>query len=623
MKLIRCQIENFGCLSHERIDFRPGLNSLCRGNGMGKTTLAAFLRAMLYGLPGCRSNSKTYEDRRRYCPYDGSPFGGSVILEARGSRWEICRRFDPKSETKDTLRVFRGGAETSELGAVPGQTLLGLDEESFVRTAFMGGAEPLKGVTAEMGARLNRFENSDADYTSARAALEAAARAIRPARGQNGSLPQLHGKILALRQEIANLQDMASSLDKKCAQYEALSAADAQDRRRYKAQQQLALEQERWDTWCRLREQWQSQEKRLEDIKLPPAEAEEELRRLENSLSGQENALLQKENDPRPMKPGVFLLAAALCLLFAGGAAVLALFYLVPGLVLGGVCLAGCLVFSLFWLRSKKRDTQRKNALAMLRQQLRQTRDQRRELLARWDLPEDTQAKTLEAQRRMLRSLQETCRVSRQQAQDYFQNHRPQKPQPRREDPVTRQTLERNTQSLLALEGEMDRLEYRLEQLPVKQQELQACLEQEQQLHHRLVMLYAAIENLDKAQQTMKERYLDPVAQRLLHYAALVSQAYGEDVVMDRDFTLRFRMGGMPRSHRHLSAGETAAWDLCLRLALADVMYPEEKPFLILDDPFESLDETHMEKIARLLAGLSGEYQLLYLTCHPSRAIPG
>ena len=38
----------------------------------------------------------------------------------------------------------------------------------------------------------------------------------------------------------------------------------------------------------------------------------------------------------------------------------------------------------------------------------------------------------------------------------------------------------------------------------------------------------------------------------------------------------------------------------CLRLALVDVMYREEKPFLVLDDPFVNLDDEKMPG-ARLL----------------------
>ena len=51
MRLLRCHIENFGVLSGFDYEFPEGLAVICRENGFGKSTLAAFLKAMFYGLP--------------------------------------------------------------------------------------------------------------------------------------------------------------------------------------------------------------------------------------------------------------------------------------------------------------------------------------------------------------------------------------------------------------------------------------------------------------------------------------------------------------------------------------------------------------------------------------------
>ena len=54
MRLLRCHIENFGVLSGFDYEFESGLTVICRENGFGKSTLAAFLKAMFYGLPRTR-----------------------------------------------------------------------------------------------------------------------------------------------------------------------------------------------------------------------------------------------------------------------------------------------------------------------------------------------------------------------------------------------------------------------------------------------------------------------------------------------------------------------------------------------------------------------------------------
>ena len=49
MKLLSAHIENFGALKNTDYTFSKGLNCICKENGAGKTTFAAFLCAMLYG----------------------------------------------------------------------------------------------------------------------------------------------------------------------------------------------------------------------------------------------------------------------------------------------------------------------------------------------------------------------------------------------------------------------------------------------------------------------------------------------------------------------------------------------------------------------------------------------
>ena len=54
MKLLRLEIQNFGKFSGYTQDLTGGLNTLCEENGWGKSTLAVFIKAMLYGLPATR-----------------------------------------------------------------------------------------------------------------------------------------------------------------------------------------------------------------------------------------------------------------------------------------------------------------------------------------------------------------------------------------------------------------------------------------------------------------------------------------------------------------------------------------------------------------------------------------
>ena len=50
MIITSCYVENFGKLHQYSLELTQGMNILNEENGWGKTTLAAFIDAMLYGM---------------------------------------------------------------------------------------------------------------------------------------------------------------------------------------------------------------------------------------------------------------------------------------------------------------------------------------------------------------------------------------------------------------------------------------------------------------------------------------------------------------------------------------------------------------------------------------------
>ena len=50
-------------------------------------------------------------------------------------------------------------------------------------------------------------------------------------------------------------------------------------------------------------------------------------------------------------------------------------------------------------------------------------------------------------------------------------------------------------------------------------------------------------------------------------------------------------------------------------------MYKDEKPFVLLDDPFVQLDEKHLINAIDIIKKISKDIQIIYLTCHESRKI--
>ena len=92
MLLKRCYVQGFGKLQNFTYEFTEGLNVICTENGWGKSTFAAFLRAMFYGLPQAGSRTKLEEaERRKYRPWNGGVMGGFLEFKADGKTYKAER----------------------------------------------------------------------------------------------------------------------------------------------------------------------------------------------------------------------------------------------------------------------------------------------------------------------------------------------------------------------------------------------------------------------------------------------------------------------------------------------------------------------------------------------------
>ena len=89
---------------------------------------------------------------------------------------------------------------------------------------------------------------------------------------------------------------------------------------------------------------------------------------------------------------------------------------------------------------------------------------------------------------------------------------------------------------------------------------------------------------------------------------------------MDAAFNVHLLAAGQERNTDLLSQGFQNLVELCRRMAFIDAMYPEERPFVLLDDPFVNLDQDKIQGGLRFLETVASEgSQVVYFTCHDSR----
>ena len=209
MKLIECYIENFGKLSSYSHTFSDGLNVIIGKNGCGKTTLSVFIKAMLYGIDFKKIKGEE-TDRKRYLPWQGGRYGGSLTFENAEKRYRIERTFGEKS-SQDSFAIYdlATGAISSDFSENVGEELFDIDADGFERTVFLSEKKfSVSTNNQTVSAKLSNLVGVDGDmgnYDSAIDQLEKREKFYQHRRGKGGLVGDIKTDISGLDAEILEI----------------------------------------------------------------------------------------------------------------------------------------------------------------------------------------------------------------------------------------------------------------------------------------------------------------------------------------------------------------------------------------------------------------------------------
>ena len=119
----------------------------------------------------------------------------------------------------------------------------------------------------------------------------------------------------------------------------------------------------------------------------------------------------------------------------------------------------------------------------------------------------------------------------------------------------------------------------------------------------------------------MTSRYVRPLLDSFKKYCNVITGKNTENIHMDANIKVTVNEAGLQRDSELFSTGYRDLFGTALRVSLADAMYPGEKPFLIMDDPFVNLDDDKLSKVKDFLDILVQKYQIINFTCSESRRI--
>ena len=177
------------------------------------------------------------------------------------------------------------------------------------------------------------------------------------------------------------------------------------------------------------------------------------------------------------------------------------------------------------------------------------------------------------------------------------------------------------TQSNVQLQTKIDALWDEASLLSKTNLNLVETNEEIAKLTHKLNILKQTQNFLKAASTNLTSQYLSPITNSFKKYAKMIVGDDFDKISIDTDLNIAIENMGEQKNAKYYSLGNRDIIELCMRLALAETIFDEENPPIILDDTFSNLDDEKTQKALELVKLISDEFQVLYLVCHSSRAI--
>lgn len=659
---IRKMTATFGCLDQAVLEPADGLNIYVLPNESGKSTWAAFLTAMLYGIDTSQRAARgRLPEKTRWQPWNGKPMEGTLELEHQGRTLVIQRT----SQRGKPLGAFRAwdkdtGLDVPELTASNcGQKLLGVERAVFQRSAFLCGADLSVTQDQDLARRLGALAATGREGDSYPQAAEALKLWQNRCRyHKTGRIPETEDRLRQAQGTLEAVEDLRRQRLARTAELERLTAQAArmeeEQRQNWEDRQLLlrsALEQ------AHLR----AEAKRSQAAALPAAE---DLRRLQRDLercaatgagteppcpaalegltaemiwpkAQRDQAEYERLTAMPKRATGGFLALALGSLAALVPAAVLELWWCV-------ILLAGLSGFGWFrWSQQRRHNRQaeenrtaaaallasygvaNKEALltaAMTRRDwlLSRERAQRQE----WELavtleevrgfaPQaESPAAALEAVARALRLQEQAAEAQREleRAQLQWNSAAPQTVDPQAE------ALRRQCARLQAERESLASQEASLGGWEAVHAKVQALTAELAELSMREQALSLAREALASANSQLAQVYAPQLTKLAGDYLKKLTQGRYDGLVLEEDLVLSARESatGLVRPLAALSRGTQDQTWLALRLAMTRLLLPPDAPIL-LDDALLTFDRDREQAAQAVLAG--EERQVLLFAC--------
>lgn len=632
MKIHSLRLTSFGKFKNTTIELADGINFIYGKNEAGKSTVMAFIKAMLYGFTGRGADG----DRKRYTPWEGGGLSGEMEVTLPDGRRVVIIRTAGRTPAQDVYRVLDAvtGAECDvDLSAE-----IGVGENAFLKTLFIRQMDAsLSGGDEELTDKLiNLAGSGDADtgYDDAMSRLRDRIRFFKHQRGDGG-------QINALKREITALSDETEAAEAENKKYVAYIAEEKS------LQTEIAALQERLQLLSAQKEgalaaenarKAEAAEKRLramtEGKEATEALLDSLLRKAEELAvldTPMDDSVFAPAEDPQPLKIRLQKAKKKAALLSGFGAVIalagilLSVAKLLPA---GGACFALALLLIILGMAGNRE----KQALQENLSGLEKKEAGRAEQLAAFGCTSvkeyiDKLAEKQGMEER-IRDAEEKIKLLSAEAEAAaaeFEVHK-------KSSEAGIALCDRDIEEL---NQEINRTKHRLDE---KMQEAatiagilkgglgsrktadvllsaQSCLaEQLEEAETELAALQLAAETLEEVYAELSRDFTPRINEKASEYFSALLDRADEKLLLDKNYAVTVGRG----EHRPLKAFSGGTMDqafLAVRLAIAELVLKDTEMPVFLDDSFLQYDETREENALALLKRIAEKRQIIWFSC--------
>lgn len=166
--------------------------------------------------------------------------------------------------------------------------------------------------------------------------------------------------------------------------------------------------------------------------------------------------------------------------------------------------------------------------------------------------------------------------------------------------------------------SQMDILENKLDEVADVETDIQTLNGQIDEMIENCNILEKTKNYLETAREQFSSHYLGGMQKSFMKNFKLINQK-DMDIKLDVNLNVQINEQGSSKEIKYFSTGYRDLIYICMRLSLINSLFENEKPFIILDDPFVNLDKDKIQNAIKLLKSISKDYQIIYFVCHESR----